>query len=93
MRVLEKYAFHCGGGINHRLGLDDAAMLKENHLAWSDGVTHAVQAIRAKAPWTSKIIVEAENPRQAEDAVLAGADGVLLDEMTPEHLTELVPKL
>ncbi len=93
LRVLEKYAFRCGGGINHRLGLDDAAMLKENHIAWAGGITPAIQAIRAKAPWPSKIIVEVENPDQAKEAILAGVDGILLDEISPDILHNLVPKL
>ena len=50
LRVLEKYAVRCGGGVNHRLGLDDAAMLKENHLAWSGGVEAAITAVRAALP-------------------------------------------
>ena len=93
LRVLEKYAVRCGGGLNHRLGLDDAAMLKENHLAWGGGVTAAATAVRASAPWPARLIVEAETAEEAEAAVRAGADGVLLDEFTPEQLRELVPRL
>ena len=93
LRVLEKYAVRCGGGINHRLGLDDAAMLKENHLAWAGGVAPAVAAVRAAAPWPARVIVEAETPEQAEQAVQAGADGVLLDEFSPAALQALVPRL
>ncbi len=93
LRVLEKYAFRCGGGINHRLGLDDAAMLKENHLAWSESLNAAFSAIRSSSPWSSKIIVEAETPTQAEEAVIAGADGILLDEIPPDTLKNLVPRL
>ena len=93
LRVLEKYAVRCGGGVNHRLGLDDAAMLKENHLAWSGGVGAAIAAVRSQAPWPSRIIVEAETASEAEAAVLAGADGVLLDEFPPADLAALVPRL
>ncbi|QPN60510.1 carboxylating nicotinate-nucleotide diphosphorylase [Synechococcus sp. CBW1002] len=93
LRLLEKYAVRCGGGLNHRLGLDDAAMLKENHLAWAGGVTPAVAAVRAQAPWPAAVIVEAETAREAEAAVAAGADGVLLDEFSPDQLHELVPRL
>lgn len=93
LRVLEKYAVRCGGGCNHRLGLDDAVMLKENHLAWAGGVSAAMARVRAAAPWPARVIVEAETAREAEDAVLAGADGVLLDEFTAEHLHTLVPQL
>jgi nicotinate-nucleotide pyrophosphorylase (carboxylating) len=93
LRVLEKYAVRCGGGVNHRLGLDDAAMLKENHLAWSGGVGPAITAVRAAAPWPAQVIVEAETATEAEAAVRAGADGLLLDEFDPAELAELVPRL
>ena len=92
LRVLEKYAVRCGGGVNHRLGLDDAAMLKENHLAWAGGVEPAIAAVRA-ASWPARVIVEAETEAEAMAAVAAGADGVLLDEFNPEALTALVPRL
>ena len=93
LRVLEKYAVRCGGGSNHRMGLDDAAMLKENHLAWAGGVAAAVAAVRAAAPWPSQVIVEAETIEEAKAAVDAGADGVLLDEFSPDALQQLVPEL
>ena len=93
LRQLEKYAVRCGGGGNHRLGLDDAAMLKENHLAWAGGVGPAVAAVRVSAPWPARVIVEAETAAEAEAAVRAGADGLLLDEFSPEALAELVPRL
>jgi len=84
LRRLEKYAVRCGGGSNHRQGLDDAAMLKENHLAWAGG---------AHAPWPARVIVEAETAAEAAAAVQAGADGVLLDEFLPAQLRQLVPEL
>ena len=93
LRELEKYAVRMGGGVNHRLGLDDAAMLKENHLAWAGGVKPAIAAVRASAPWPARVIVEAETEQEAVEAVTAGADGVLLDEFTPEQLSMLVPRL
>ncbi|MEA5416838.1 carboxylating nicotinate-nucleotide diphosphorylase [Synechococcus sp. BA-132 BA5] len=93
LRVLEKYAVRCGGGTNHRLGLDDAAMLKENHLAWSGGVGPAIAAVRASAPWPAQVIVEAETAAEAEAAVRAGADAVLLDDFSPAALAALVPQL
>ena len=93
MRVFEKYAFHCGGGINHRLGLDDAAMLKENHIEWSQGISESIKILKNTIPWTKKIIVEAETPSQAKEAVEAGADGVLLDEMSIQTIEKLVPEL
>jgi len=93
LRLLEKYAVRCGGGGNHRLGLDDAAMLKENHIAWAGGIAAAVAAVRASAPWPAQVIVEAETATEAEAAIAAGADGVLLDEFQPQQLIELVPRL
>ena len=93
LRVLEKYAVRCGGGVNHRMGLDDAAMLKENHIAWAGGITSAIEAVRWRSPWPASVIVEAETEAQAIEAVQAGANGVLLDEFTPVQLGNLVPKL
>ena len=93
LRLLEKYAVRCGGGINHRMGLDDAAMLKENHIAWAGGITAAIAAVREQAPWPTAVIVEAETEAQALEAVQAGANGVLLDEFSPEQLRQLVPRL
>ena len=66
LRVLEKYAFRCGGGVNHRLGLDDAAMIKENHLALTNDLQATLKTIRENAPWPARIIVEAETTEQAE---------------------------
>ena len=93
LRIFEKYAFHCGGGINHRLGLYDAAMLKENHIEWSQGISESIKILKNTLPWTKKIIVEAETPSQAKEAVEAGADGVLLDEMSIQTIEKLVPEL
>ena len=93
LRLLEKYAVRCGGGINHRMGLDDAAMLKENHIAWAGGITAAIAAVREQAPWPTAVIVEAETEAQALEAVQAGANGVLLDEFSPDQLRQLVPRL
>jgi len=93
LRLLEKYAVRCGGGTNHRMGLDDAAMLKENHLAWAGGVAAALAAVRAASPWPARVIVEAETAEEALAAVQAGADAVLLDEFSPEALQLLVPQL
>jgi nicotinate-nucleotide pyrophosphorylase (carboxylating) len=93
LRIWEKYAVRCGGGVNHRFGLDDAAMLKENHLAWGGGIGPAVAAVRASAPWPTKVIVEAETEAEARRALRAGADGVLLDGFSPEELLAVVPSL
>ena len=62
------------------MGLDDAAMLKENHIAWAGGITTAIVAVRRQAPWPTRVIVEVKIDHQAIEAVQAGADGVLLDE-------------
>ena len=93
LRLFEKYAFKCGGGINHRMGLYDAAMLKENHIAWTDNLNNAVKKIRDNYPFTTHIIVEAENLNQAKDAVEAGADSVLLDEIEPKLIKEMIKSL
>jgi len=88
LRNLEKYAFKCGGGINHRMGLYDAAMIKENHIAWSKNIKNAIEKIRLNTPFTTHIIVEAENIVQAKEAILAGADSILLDEIPPNILRD-----
>ena len=93
LRLLEKYAVRCGGGLNHRMGLDDAVILKENHLAWCGGLALALQRVRREAPWPVSVIVEAETAAEAKAAVEAGAEGVLLDEFAPEAVEGLVPKL
>jgi len=93
LRIFEKYAFKCGGGVNHRMGLYDAAMIKENHIAWTDNLKNAVQKIRLNSPFTTHIIIEAENIEQAKEAVLAGADSVLLDELSPETIKKSVQEL
>jgi len=88
LRNLEKYAFKCGGGINHRMGLYDAAMIKENHIAWSKNIKNAIERIRLNTPFTTHIIVEAENIIQAKEAIIAGADSILLDEIEPNILRD-----
>ena len=93
LRIFEKYAFKCGGGINHRMGLYDAAMIKENHIAWSDNLNNAVKKIRLNTPFTTHIIIEAEDMKQAKDAVLAGADSILLDEFNPKLLKKDIKEL
>ena len=93
LRIFEKYAFKCGGGINHRMGLYDAAMIKENHIAWSDNLNNAVKKIRLNTPFTTHIIIEAEDISQAKDAVLAGADSILLDEFNPDLLKKDIKEL
>ncbi len=93
LRIFEKYAFKCGGGVNHRMGLYDAAMIKENHIGWTDNLKNSVKKIRLNSPFTTHIIIEAENIKQAKEAVLAGADSVLLDELSPETIKKAVKEL
>tara|TARA_Y100001933_G_scaffold246909_1_gene279126 strand:- start:3628 stop:4491 length:864 start_codon:yes stop_codon:yes gene_type:complete len=90
LRFFEKYAFRCGGGINHRMGLYDAAMIKENHLAWCNDLKDSINRIRIASPFTTHIIVEAESINQAKEAIIAGADSILLDEIKPEKLKESI---
>ena len=93
LRIFEKYAFKCGGGINHRMGLYDAAMIKENHIAWSDNLINSVQRLRENIPFTSHIIIEAETIEQAKEAIIAGADSILLDEINPDILRKSIKEL
>ena len=93
LRIFEKYAFKCGGGVNHRMGLYDAAMIKENHIAWTDNLKNTVQKIRLNSPFTTHVIIEAENIEQAKEAILAGADSILLDELSPEIIKKNIREL
>lgn len=89
-RLLEKYAVRVGGGHNHRFGLYDAVMIKDNHIKGSGGITSAIQAARQQIPHTMKIEVEVESFDQLHEALSAGADIIMLDNMTPEKMTEAV---
>jgi nicotinate-nucleotide pyrophosphorylase (carboxylating) len=90
LRALERYAVACGGGANHRFGLDDAILIKDNHLALAGSVRAAIAATRARAGHTIKIEVEVENFEQLREALEAPIDAVLLDNMTPAQLQEAV---
>ena len=90
MRVFEKYAVKVGGGTNHRYNLSDGVMLKDNHIDAAGSITAAVQAARAYAPFVRKIEVETENLDMVREAVEAGADIIMLDNMTPEQMGEAV---
>lgn len=91
LKLLEKYAVRCGGGVNHRLTLGDGVLLKENHLAAAGGVRAAVEAARRAAPNLVKIEVEAETLGQLKACLeLPEVDGVLLDNMSLEQLREAV---
>ena len=94
LRALEKYAVRCGGGENHRFGLFDEAMLKENHLALAGvGVEEAVRRARAALGHAMRIHVEARDEAEALAAARGGADVVLLDNMDPARMAALVPRL
>jgi nicotinate-nucleotide pyrophosphorylase (carboxylating) len=86
MRALEKYAVRCGGGSNHRFGLDDAVMVKDNHIAAVGSITTAVAAARAAVGHLVAVEVEVDRLDQLEEAIMAGADVVLLDNMTSDEL-------
>lgn len=90
LRMLEKYAVTCGGGYNHRFGLYDAVMIKDNHIAFCGSITKAVQAVRDKLGHMVKIEVETETKEQVIEAVEAGADVIMFDNRTPEEVKEFV---
>jgi nicotinate-nucleotide pyrophosphorylase (carboxylating) len=90
MRLLEKYATFIGGAINHRYGLDDAVMLKDNHIAAAGGITEAVQRVRANIPFTTLIEVETESIAQVIEAVKLNLDVIMLDNMPLEMMPEAI---
>ena len=90
MRIFEKYAVRVGGGGNHRFNLSDAVLLKDNHIGAAGGVKQAVAAAKAYAPFTMKIEVETENMDMVKDAVEAGADIIMLDNMTDDEMRAAV---
>lgn len=90
LRALEKYAVRMGGGQNHRLGLDDAVLIKDNHIAASGGVRIAVERAKAAVGHLVKVECEVENLVQLEEALAAGVDAVLLDNMSADTLREAV---
>jgi nicotinate-nucleotide pyrophosphorylase (carboxylating) len=90
LRVLEKYAVSVGGARNHRFGLYDGVMIKDNHIAAAGGITPAVTAVRARVPHTVKIEVEVETLDQLQEALATGADIIMLDNMEIETMREAV---
>lgn len=90
MRVFEKYAVRVGGGNNHRYNLSDGVLLKDNHIGAAGGVSAAVKAAKAYAPFVRKIEIEVETLDQLKEALDAGADIVMLDNMPPEDMAEAV---
>jgi nicotinate-nucleotide pyrophosphorylase (carboxylating) len=90
LRVLEKYAVRCGGGLNHRFGLDDAVLVKDNHIQAAGGVAEAIRALRGKTGPLVKIEIEVDTLDQLKIALAEGADAILIDNMAPETMREAV---
>ena len=89
-RVVEKYAVRVGGGCNHRYNLSDGVLLKDNHIGAAGSITKAIQMAKAYAPFVRKIEIETETLEQVAEAVEAGADIIMLDNMTPEVMKQAV---
>lgn len=95
LRMLEKYAVKCGGGYNHRFGLYDGVMIKDNHIAFSGSITKAVEQVRKNIGHMVKIEVETETREQVLEAVNAGVDVIMFDNRSPEEVKSfagIVPK-
>ncbi|MBV9103589.1 MAG: carboxylating nicotinate-nucleotide diphosphorylase [Candidatus Eremiobacteraeota bacterium] len=90
LRALQKYAVRAGGGRNHRFGLYDAVLIKDNHIAVAGGVERAIVAAKGRAGHLVKIEIEVDSLAQLDEALQAGADAVLLDNLTPEELRTAV---
>jgi nicotinate-nucleotide pyrophosphorylase (carboxylating) len=90
LRVLEKYAVRCGGGFNHRFGLDDAVLIKDNHIAAAGGLAAAIARVRDGAGHMVRIELEVDTLSQLEEALALGADFILLDNMAPADLARAV---
>ncbi len=94
LRSLERYAVRCGGGSNHRDNLQDGVLIKDNHIAAAQkrgvGISDLIASVRKQIPHTLQIEIEADTPELAEQAVLAGADIVMLDNMTPDTMEKII---
>ncbi len=90
LRMFEKYAVRCGGGFNHRFGLDDAILIKDNHIAVAGGVVPALERAKVAAGHMVKIEIEVANLDQLAEAMVLGPDAVLLDNMSPADMREAV---
>ncbi|MEN1934932.1 carboxylating nicotinate-nucleotide diphosphorylase [Paenibacillus sp. 102] len=88
LRMFDKYAVVCGGGFNHRFGLYDGVMIKDNHIAFAGSITKAVTSVKEKLGHMVKIEVETENEEQVREAVAVGADIIMFDNRTPEEVRE-----
>ena len=93
LRAVEKYAVRAGGGFNHRFGLDDAILIKDNHIAVAGGVTAAITRAQSNVGHMMRIEVEVDTLDQLDEALAAGADILLLDNMPPETLKEAVARI
>jgi nicotinate-nucleotide pyrophosphorylase (carboxylating) len=93
LRILEKHAIRAGGGSNHRYGLDDAALIKDNHVAVAGGVRQAILKVRASVGHLVKIEVEVDSLAQLDEALATGADAVLLDNMTVAQMADAVKRI
>ncbi|BAZ41587.1 nicotinate-nucleotide pyrophosphorylase [Calothrix sp. NIES-4101] len=90
LRILEKYATLLGGAVNHRMGLDDAVMLKDNHIAAAGGIGYAIAAVRKQIPYPLNIEIETESLDQVKEALLHKADIIMLDNMPLEMMRKAV---
>lgn len=90
LRMLEKYAVTCGGGYNHRFGLYDGVMIKDNHIEFAGSISKAVQLVREKVGHMVKIEVETESLAQVNEAVEAGADVIMFDNRTPDEIKDFI---
>ncbi|MEH2248211.1 carboxylating nicotinate-nucleotide diphosphorylase, partial [Nostoc sp.] len=90
LRLLEKYATAVGGAINHRMGLDDAVMIKDNHIAAAGGIAEAITRIRSQIPYPLTIEVETETLEQVKEALLHKADIIMLDNMPVAMMDQAV---
>ncbi|MBD1552429.1 carboxylating nicotinate-nucleotide diphosphorylase [Pseudomonas typographi] len=93
LRMLEKHAVACGGGLNHRLGLDNGVMIKDNHIAVCGGIRQAVARARRSLPVLTKLEVECDRLEQVNEALEAGVDVIMLDNMSLEAMTEAVQRV
>lgn len=90
LRILEKYAVRVGGGENHRFGLSDGILIKDNHIAAAGSVAKAIELVREYLPFTKKIEIEVENLEMVREALDAGADIIMLDNMSAEMIRQAV---
>jgi nicotinate-nucleotide pyrophosphorylase (carboxylating) len=93
LRILQKYATQVGGAVNHRWGLDDAVMIKDNHILAAGGITAAVAKVRAQAPFPLLVEVETETLDQVQEAITAGADVIMLDNMPTAQMQIAVQQI